>query len=692
MDSAATAQLRSAAQDAYQQLALEQLPEVARRQVLAAAWRGLAWTHGRPVPAVSASELLPAVGDAAAEYGRPDALGIVHEALLEASSRRAAGSHYTPLELAAELVRHGLRPLLDSGRHPLDLRVADPALGGGVFLLEVCRQLAEELGDGPHTRRAVAEHCLYGVDQDPVAVEVCRSSLRLFVNDATWDAAALTRHLQVGDALVGPPTEAAQWPVEPFDWPGLYPEVFARGGFDLVVGNPPFLGGSYITGTRGAAYRDFLVKHLAGGRRGNADLCAFFFLRAAELIRPDGRCGLLATNTIAEGETRQVGLDQLLERGYVIDRAERQRKWPGKASLHVSLVWLRHGGSDHPAMLDGRRVQTIDASLSAGLPARGDPAKLPENRSIAFCGTKIYGQGFLLTPDEAAALLDQDARHADALRPYLSGDDLNGRPDRTPSRWVICFHDWPLERAAEYPLLLDIVRRRVKPERDRLLGRNQIGTHRAERWWQFGSPAPGLYRAIAGRQEVLAKVLHSQTHAVARVGSEAVFSHGLAVFATDQPAILAVLQSALHEAWSVRWGSSLGIAPRYTPSKTFETYPLPATEAGLEAIGRRFAGYRTEVMAARGEGLTALARRCHDRTEQSADIRALRGLQTELDQAVAAAYGWAELELGRDFRETPRGVRYAIRPATEQTILQRLLWLNQARAAAADSVGRAVLV
>ena len=97
-----------------------------------------------------------------------------------------------------------------------------------------------------------------------------------------------------------------------FHWPLEFPEVFVnRDGFDAIVGNPPFIGGKRITGALGQPYRDYLVEYIAGGQRGSADYVAYFFLRAEGLLKSGGTVGLLATNTIAQGDTREVGLDQM---------------------------------------------------------------------------------------------------------------------------------------------------------------------------------------------------------------------------------------------------------------------------------------------------------------------------------------------------------------------------------------------
>ncbi len=130
-----------------------------------------------------------------------------------------------------------------------------------------------------------------------------------------------------------------------FHWELEFPEVFGRDnpGFDVIVGNPPFVGGSKITGSLGTAYRDYLVERVANGKKGNADLCAFFFLRAGQLVRDSGMIALLATNTIAQGATREVGLEQLTAQGFSIPRSVASLPWPGEASLEVAQVWLYRG-------------------------------------------------------------------------------------------------------------------------------------------------------------------------------------------------------------------------------------------------------------------------------------------------------------------------------------------------------------
>jgi hypothetical protein len=235
---------------------------------------------------------------------------------------------------------------------------------------------------------------------------------------------------------------------QPFHWPLEFPEVFTgpsdEAGFDAIMSNPPFQGGQKITAAVGTDYRDYLVEYLANGKHGSADLCTYFFLRATGLIRQNGMSAMLATNTIAQGDTREVGLDQITSAGWTIPRAISSRKWPGEANLEVAHIWLRHGGWHGPFLLNDSVVGNITAFLTTPGKTQGKPYQLAANSGNSFQGSIVLGMGFVLEPEEVQTLIAKDPRNKDVLYPYLNGEDLNSRPDQSPSRWVINFHDWPL--------------------------------------------------------------------------------------------------------------------------------------------------------------------------------------------------------------------------------------------------------
>jgi len=459
-------------------------------------------------------------------------------------------------------------------------------------------------------------------------------------------------------------------------------------GFDAIIGNPPFRGGKLITGILGTPYRDYLVEVLASNRTGSADLCAYFFLRAGELIHFGGTMALLATNTIAQGDTREVGLDQLVTSSWVIYRAVPSRRWPGTASLEVSHLWLHRGAWFGNHYLDDVLVNGINPLLTVPSAVQGKPYRLKSNLDKVFQGSIVLGMGFSLTPEEGQALIAKDLCNRDVIFPYLNGEDLNSRYDQSPSRCVINFRDWPLEQAETYPDCMAIVREKVKPERDKLAMKDDPSAKGYARlWWQYGRRGLDLYTTISGLERVLVVAATSRTLAFAFVPSNIVFSNALYVFSLEVSSYLALLQSVFHETWVREYASSMKGDLRYTPTDCFETFPFPESTAGLDAIGQAYYEHRQAIMQARQEGLTKTYNRFHNPAETAADIARLRELHMAMDQAVAAAYGWADLDLGHGFHPTKQGLRYTIREAARRTVLDRLLALNHARYAAEVAAG-----
>jgi hypothetical protein len=469
----------------------------------------------------------------------------------------------------------------------------------------------------------------------------------------------------------------------PFHWVVEVPEVIAGGGFDAVVGNPPFRGGKLLRGTLGACYRAYLVEHVAGGVRGNADLSAYFLLRTTEILRAtNGVFGLVATNTIAQGGTREVGLDQMVRRrGVSILRAIPSAPWPGVAGVEVAHVWGRRGPWRGERVLDGAAVGQIGSSLGPDDPAEPPPARLSRNAGRAFIGSYVLGTGFVLSKEEAAALLAADPACAAVVLPYLNGEDVSRDPAQAPGRWIIDFRSLPLDRAADFPGCLAIVRERVKPARDRLGEKDDPSARDyARRWWQHGRRAPDLYASIAGRSAVLVAPVVSKYLMFEIVPARAVFMHKLAVLPEGALDLLALLQSSVHEAWASRWCSTLRNAGmNYSPTDAFETFPFPASTASLGSIGARYREQRRSLMLARGEGLTRTYNRFHDPADQSAGVRALRDLQVEMDRAAAAAYGWDDLRPGHDFQVGRQGRRFTLSTAARREVEGRLLAENRRR-------------
>ena len=794
--------------------------------------------------------------------GRPVVIQRGGLVVTETPSRRNAGAHYTPRSLAEEVVKYALEPLVYSpgphetddrsqwqpvsSDHILDLRVADIACGSGAFLVAAARFLARELVEAwtregalhqvtrsadleRQALRKVVARCLYGVDINEMAVEMCKLSLWLvsldpdkpfsFVDDKVFVGNSLlgitdlrqlrAQHIyptaasgirpfefdhagnyteslnvdavleqvrgrrhdlasevddgdparstttkqrlqrkneedlrlleRVADAVVAaglapavgakpgtrlneaygdlavalgrafPPegegetamleallkrgltptveTDYERWHC--LHWPLAVPEVMERGGFDAIVGNPPFLGGKKLTGAMGANIRDWFVQVLAGGRRGSADLISYFFLRAYSLLNDHGTLGLVATNTVAQGDTREVGLDQMVNSGFVITRAIQSRSWPSQsANLEFAAVW---GTCDTVsprvmAFCDDVPVRRISTLLEPAGRAKGKPRRLVENQRIAFIGCYVLGKGFIIEPEEAAEWIAEDSRNVEVLFPYLNGEDLNSRPDCSPSRWVVDFNDWIEEKAARYGIPYSRLLEKVKPERQRTKSDGSYVLRRPlpERWWQYGEKCPTMRKMIADLDELLVIALVSKTVMPVRVNNGQVFSHMLGVFATGSYAQQAILSSSFHQFWGITYGSGMRNDPRYTPSDVFETFPRPKPTSELEVIGRTLDTERREIMLRRDLGLTKLYNLVNDPGLEAGidpDVDRMRAIHVELDEAVAAAYGWDDLDLTHGFHSYRKMTRWTVSPATRVEILDRLLEENHRRAA-----------
>lgn len=487
-------------------------------------------------------------------------------------------------------------------------------------------------------------------------------------------------------------TDYEHW--EPLHWIIEVPDiVIDNGGFNAIVGNPPFLGGIKISGAMGGDVREWLAGVLGrGGSGGRADLVAYFFLRATALLQPNGTLGLIATNTIAQGDTREVGLDAMVADGFTVTRAIQSRSWPAaSANLEYAAVWgtLRSVPDTVPRVSDGIAVRRISTLLEPSGRTEGNPVRLKENSGVTFEGMKPYGQGFVLDVAEAQEWIGADARNAEVLFPYLNGEDLNSRPDASASRWVIDFNDRTEAEAAEYVLPFARVAERVKCERA-----SKSKAVRDAPWWLYFRSRPALRKAMAALPEVLAIALVSKTVMPMRVPTNQIFSHALGVFITDGYSDHAVLSSSLHQTWAITYGSGMRNDPRYTPSDVFETFPRPRGTDRLEQIGRVLDEERREIMLRRNLGLTKLYNLVNDpkiSDSSDADVARMRAIHVELDITVAEAYGWSNIPLDHGFHTYRQMERWTVSPAARVEILDRLLEENHRRAAAekADSKGSA---
>ena len=773
--------------------------------------------------------------------------------------RATTGSHYTPDDLVQPLIRHSLDHLIaerlktdDPEAALLDLRIADIACGSGHILLAAARRIATELAvvrtgeeqPSPSAYRTALRdtirRCIYGVDLNPLAVELCKVALWLEAHIPGQPLNFLDHHIKCGNAIVGfarreelgqgVPTEAfntlpgddkevasayrkknkgdlqhqkqgsleftpqlrahldavlEEWrslsdlpettpahidakkerfsafaqgehtgllrsiadiPVAQFYIPkvpgnearlvtdsefrgywygqqvprGLgadaaralgeqrrlfhwfleFPEIMERGGFDCILGNPPYLGGQALSGTYGHAFCECMKWRYAP--TGLSELVVYFLRRIHELLRDGGFTAIITTNSIVDGDVRKDGLDQVVATGSQINMAVRGMKWPGTANLVVSLLAVHKGKWSGPRMLDNQPATLINTFFEEG-ENLGEPNAVVENRGQVFQGSVFLGDGFLLTHDDAIRMNVSDPRNTDVIMPIINGKEVNNEPNQTPGRSIINFRDWPLDRAQEYPAPYERVLALVKPVRDEDNMRS-----RREYWWRFGALASGLYDNIRILSRCFVAARTTKYLSFSAMPTDFVYSDALYVFATDRWDLFAVVQSTLHEVWARKYSGSLKQDLRYSPSKCFDTFAFPAglwqtADSSLAERGERYHAHRKELMLSLWLGLTKIYNLFHARdlsrdmvsqiSKKDAVTAAvgfdalieLRRLHVALDLMVLDAYGWQDLDLEHGFHEVetlPENdrVRYTISPAARREVLKRLLAENHTRA------------
>jgi hypothetical protein len=523
-------------------------------------------------------------------------------------------------------------------------------------------------------------------------------------------------------------------PIMPFNWEIEFPEVFDRKnlGFDAIIGNPPFAGKNTAINANVPGFMDWL-KVVHPESHGNSDLVAHFFRRAFTIIRNGGGFGLIATNTIAQGDTRSTGLRYICQKGGIIYNATKRFKWPGLAAVVVSVIHIQKVGcvatknldlssislaATHPTqrdlssislaatqpILDGRQVPKISAFLfHAG--GNENPQTLLANAEKSFIGSYVLGMGFTFddtnpeaTPiAEMHRLIEQNPKNADRIFPYIGGEEVNSSPTHAHNRYVINFGEMSEAQAREYPDLMRIVEEKVKPERLKL-GDNPDAKRRKNNWWLWGRYTSGLFKAIAKCDRVLVCSLHSQYLTFAFLPANCVFSHALAVFSIEKFSVFATIQSRIHEIWARFLGSSMKDDLRYTPTDCFETFPFPSnweTNPELEEKGKTYYEYRAELMVRNNQGLTETYNRFHEPDDRHPDIIKLRQLHQECDKTVLNAYGWTDIATDCEFildyeeeeeesegiskRQKKKPWRYKWPEEIHDEVLARLLELNLKR-------------
>lgn len=781
-----------------------------------------------------------------------------HFGFKEGKEREKTGSHYTPDDLVKPLLDHALDPVMEQKiteagdnkqaqeRAILSMNVVDTAAGSGHFLLGAARRMALRLAqirtgeEQPSAqaqrsaKREIIANCIYAVDRNEMAVELCKVALWLEAHDPGTTLAFLDHKVRWGDSLVGiervselreaipdvafkavtpldkeenrlhqvaknlaarnkkqakamkgalqadffedpiktgvnqlsftlaslsdegnlsyeakrelwdklnseeldqlrsianarlcgffadktnenyahiPTTEDVRRllssgidkdnpkvqlanqvadQVKMFHWEIEFADAMSNGGFDVVIGNPPFLGHKKISGSLSDSHLNYFLKAFEPCKA--IDLCGYFFRRNFNILNQSGRFGLIATNTIAQGGTREGGLGVIEKEGSIV-YANPNIYWPGLgATVTVSLVAVSKSIVENLKRLRNNWVDNINSYLSDEeiLP---DPYQLIENKELSFTGSYVLGNGYILSHDEAMDMITADRRNKEVIFPYLNGRDVNSRPDQSPSRWVINFFDWPVEKAQEYELPFQRIKESVYPERTRWKkdknGNDIVGTYALrkplpKKWWIYADKRPALYKTIEDMDRVM--VVPKTTKYINPVlVDKCVFDIQLTVIAFSKEKDLLQILSSLHTEWVWKYSTTMGSSTiRYNATvlnyfpRIHDPIPL-AYELAFENEA-----LRKELCQSKEIGLTKVYNEFHDPGVTDPTVQRLRDNHVAIDQAVTKAYGWDDIKLGHDFHEMeylPENdrVRFTICLEARKEVLRRLLLLNHER-------------
>jgi type II restriction/modification system DNA methylase subunit YeeA len=305
-------------------------------------------------------------------------------------------------------------------------------------------------------------------------------------------------------------------PVEP-EWPEA----------DVIVGNPPFLGGKRLRAELRDGYVDDLFTLYRERVSREADLVCYWFERAREQIESGGltRAGLLATQGIRGGANRRT-LQRIKQTGDIFF-AESDRPWFLEgATVHVSMVGFDNG-AEMEKILDKVPVDQINVDLTGSLDLT-EAKRLPENKGMAFQGPVVVGP-FDIPPKIAESMLQSPNPHgrpnSEVILPVVNAADLTGR---RRGWWIIDFGLRTLEEASLYEAPFEYVKENVKPLRDTNRDRQ-----RRENWWRHGRAGTQLRAALADKSRQVATPRVAKHRLFVWLPSQTVVTDAVVAFARD---------------------------------------------------------------------------------------------------------------------------------------------------------------
>ena len=458
--------------------------------------------------------------------------------------------------------------------------VLDPACGSGNFLylalhalknLEHRIQLEAEAMGLPRAFPAIGPANVRGIEINAYAAELARVSVwigeiqwmrRNGFNESRDPILKPLETIECRDALLTVEGGEPEWPEA-----------------DVVIGNPPFLGGKLLNTHLGEDYVSKIFAVYEGRVPAEADLVCYWFVKAGEQVGRGRakRVGLVSTNSIRGGANRRA-LQAAIEGRPIFDAWSDEPWVIDGAAVRVSLVCFSRAGEGAASQprLDGRSVDAVHSDLTARRGGTGVDLtrvqRLYRNLGVAFMGD-TKGGPFDVPGEQAREWLRQPANpngrpNSDVLGPWMNGMDVTRRP---AGKWIVDFGSSMVrEEAALYEAPYRHAREHVYPMRQR----NRRESYRTY-WWRHVEPRRGMWKALDGLSRYIATPTVAKHRVFVWLDARVCPDHQLIVIARDDDVTFGILHSRFHEAWSLRLGTSLEDRPRYTPTTTFETFPFP---------------------------------------------------------------------------------------------------------------------
>ena len=586
------------------------------------------------------------------------------------------------------------------------VRILDPACGTGNFLyvsMELLLRLESQVVEllqtlGQATEPGIGPQNLLGLELNPRAAVIAELVLwigwlryRLKNDPTAIPDPVLDRTVQINfgrhggyDACLalneyGSPDLENPRPAE---WPEA----------DFIVGNPPFIGGKDLRSKLAPGYAQGLWKAWPAVPA-SADFVMQWWSRAAvKLAKPESRLrrfGFVTTNSITQTFSRRVMASALSGSRPIslvmaipdhpwlkapkLESGRRRKGDKGPAAVRIAMTVAQAGAGegdllsvvlesglddDQPKVELAAAHGVIHADLTVGTNATA-AAPLRANEGLASPGVKLHGDGFIVTPSEAAFLgLGRRPGLEAHIRNYRNGRDMLQR-----SRGVMVIDLFGLSETEvmdRFPEVYQHVLAKVKPERDAQVLRSPTSDAKAyaATFWQFGKTRPQMRRFLEGLPRYIGTV-ETAKHRVFHFLDSSVLPDNMVVAVGLPTALhLGILQSRVHVAWAVETGGWLGVGndSRYSKSRVFDPFPFPdATPEHAECIGNiaeRLDATRKAALAENPDlTMTGLYNLMEGQrkgtltpTQQKDAMRGRVGiiakLHDDLDAAVAAAYGW----------------------------------------------------